>query len=126
MNEIVINIISCLITSVVLPLITIGGTKLIQLINNKISNQKSAKLLSDATTVVTNAVRCVFQTYVEALKKEGNFNKDAQLIALNKARDITLEQLNADTKNYIAENFGDLNTWINTQIEAIINLLKSK
>ena len=62
---------------------------------------------------------------VEALKKEGNFNKDAQLIALNKARDITLEQLSADTKNYITENFGDLNTWINTQIEAIINLLKN-
>lgn len=126
MNEIVLNIISCLVTTVILPLITIGGTKLIQLINNKIQNQKSAKLLSDATTVVTNAVRCVFQTYVEALKKEGNFNKDAQAIALNKARELTLNQLSKDSAIYITENFGDLNEWIITQIEAIINLLKSK
>lgn len=66
------------------------------------------------------------QTYVEALKKEGKFDKDAQLIALNKARDITLEQLSADSKKYITDNFGDLNEWVNTQIEAIINLLKSK
>lgn len=126
MNEIVLNIISCLVTTVILPLITIGGTKLIQLINSKIQNQKSAKLLSDATTVVTNAVRCVFQTYVEALKKEGNFNKDAQLIALNKARELTLDQLSKDSAVYIAENFGDLNEWVNTQIEAVINLLKNK
>jgi len=126
MNEIVLNIISCLVTTVILPLITIGGTKLIQLINEKISNQKSAKLLSDATTVVTNAVRCVFQTYVDTLKKEGKFDKEAQLIALNKARDITLDQLSDDTKKYITDNFGDLNVWVNTQIEAIIDLLKSK
>ena len=28
------------------------------------------------------------QTYVEALKKKGNFEKDIQLIALNKGKDI--------------------------------------
>ena len=60
-----------------------------------------------------------------ALKKEGSFNKDAQLIALNKAKDIVLAQLNDDIKHYINKNFGDINTWINTQIEASINTLKN-
>lgn len=72
-----------------------------------------------------DAVKCVFQTYVEALKKEGSFNKDAQLIALNKTKDIVPAQLSDDIKNYINKNFGDINTWINTQIEASINTLKN-
>ena len=72
-----------------------------------------------------DAVKCVFQTYVEALKKEGRFNKDAQLIALNKAKDIVLAQLSEDIKDYINKNFGDVDTWINTQIEASINTLKN-
>lgn len=67
----------------------------------------------------------MFQTYVEALKKEGSFNKNAQLIALNKAKDIVLAQLSDDIKDYINKNFGDVDTWINTQIEASINTLKN-
>ena len=62
---------------------------------------------------------------LEALKKEGNFGKDAQLIALNKAKDIVLSQLSEDIKNYIKTNFGDVDTWITTQIEASINTLKN-
>ncbi len=76
-------------------------------------------------TIVLDAVKCVFQTYVEALKNEGSFNKDAQLIALNKAKDIVLAQLSDDIKEYISKNFGDVDIWINTQIEASINTLKN-
>lgn len=61
----------------------------------------------------------------ETLKKQGNFNKDAQLIALNKAKDIVLAQLSEDIKEYINKNFGNVDTWINAQIEASINTLKN-
>ena len=57
--------------------------------------------------------------------KEGSFNKDTQLIDLNKAKDIVLAQLSDDVKDYINNNFGDVNTWITTQIEASINTLKN-
>lgn len=50
------------------------------------------------------------QTYVKALKKKGNFEKDTQLIALNKAKDIFLSQLSEDNKNYIKTNFDDVDT----------------
>ncbi|MDD6760579.1 MAG: hypothetical protein PUD99_04110 [Turicibacter sp.] len=126
MNEIIINIISVVVTSIVLPLISIAGAKLIQFINSKIKNNKAADLLTTATTIVINAVRSVFQTYVEALKKEGSFNKDAQIIALNKAKDIALTQMTDEVKNYITSTYGDLDTWINTNIEATINILKNK
>jgi hypothetical protein len=126
MNEILINIISVVVTSIVLPLLSIAGAKLVQLINSKINNNKAANFLSTATTIIINAVRSVFQTYVEALKKEGKFDEASQKLALLKARDIALNQMTDDVKNYITSTYGDLDTWINTNIEATINILKNK
>ena len=126
MNEIIINIISVVVTSIVLPLISIAGAKLIQFINSKIKNNKAADLLTTATTIVINAVRSVFQTYVEALKKEGSFNKDAQIIALSKAKDIALTQMTDEVKNYLVTTYGSLDSWLDTNIEATINILKNK
>lgn len=126
MNEIIINIISVVVTSIVLPLISIAGAKLIQFINSKIKNNKAADLLTTATTIVINAVRSVFQTYVEALKKEGSFNKDAQIIALNKAKDIALTQMTDEVKEYLVKTYGNLDSWLDTNIEATINILKNK
>ena len=126
MNEIIINIISVVVTSIVLPLISIAGAKLIQFINSKIKNNKAADLLTTATTIVINAVRSVFQTYVEALKKEGSFNKDAQIIALNKAKDIALTQMTDEVKDYLVTTYGCLDSWLDTNIEATINILKNK
>ena len=126
MNEIIINIISVVVTSIVLPLISIAGAKLIQFINSKIKNNKAADLLTTATTIVINAGRSVFQTYVEALKKEGSFNKDAQIIALNKAKDIALTQMTDEVKNYLVTTYGSLDSWLDTNIEATINILKNK
>lgn len=126
MNEIIINIISVVVTSIVLPLISIAGAKLIQFINSKIKNNKAADLLTTATTIVINSVRSVFQTYVEALKKEGSFNKDAQIIALNKAKDIALTQMTDEVKTYLVTTYGSLDSWLDTNIEATINILKNK
>ena len=126
MNEIIINIISVVVTSIVLPLISIAGAKLIQFINSKIKNNKAADLLTTATTIVINAVRSVFQTYVETLKKEGSFNKDAQIIALNKAKDIALTQMTDEVKDYLVTTYGSLDSWLDTNIEATINVLKNK
>ena len=124
MNEMLLNIISVVVSAIVLPLISIGGTQLIKLINSKIKNQEASKLLSDATSIVLNAVRTVTQTYVDTLKANGSFNKDAQLVALNKAKDIALFQMSTDVKDFINVNFGDVQLWITNQIEASINLLK--
>lgn len=126
MDEILINIISVVVTSIVLPLLSIAGAKLVQLINSKINNNKAANFLSTATTIIINAVRTVFQTYVEALKKEDKFDEASQKLALLKARDIALNQMTDDVKNYITSTYGDLDTWINTNIEATINILKNK
>lgn len=125
MNDILLNIISVVVTAVVIPLISIGGTQLIKLINKKVKNTEAAKHLSAATDIVLNAVRCVFQTYVEALKEQGKFDEQSHIVALTRAKDIALSLFTEETKAYIKENFGDLDKWLTTQIESTINLLKS-
>lgn len=126
MNDILLNILSVLLTAVILPLISIAGTQLIKFINSKIKNNELAKQLTTATTIVTNAVRVVFQTYVDTLKQNGSFDKEAQAEALTRAKNIALSQITEDTKSYIEENYGDFNNWLTIQIEASINCLKNK
>lgn len=126
MNDILINVISAVVTTVLLPLITWAGTKLIQYIGTKVKNEKAATLLTTATTIVLNAVRSVFQTYVESLKASGSFDAEAQKTALTKAKDIALSQLGEDVKGYITTTYGNLDGWLTNQIESTINLLKNQ
>lgn len=126
MNDILINVISAVVTTVLLPLITWAGTKLIQYIGTKVKNEKAVALLTTATTIVLNAVRSVFQTYVESLKASGSFNAEAQKTALSKAKDIALSQLGEDVKEYISSTYGNLDGWMTNQIESTINLLKNQ
>ena len=125
MDQIIINILSVVVTAVVIPLITLLGPKFIQFIGTKTHNEKASQALANATTIVLNAVKTVFQTYVEALKKNGTFDQKAQVEALTKARDLALKQFSDELKGFITTSYGDLNTWLTMQIEATINTLKN-
>lgn len=125
MNEIILNIISVVVTAIILPLISYAGAKLITWLNTKIKDENAKQQLTVATDIVTNAVRSVFQTYVETLKKNGTFDKESQKAALIKAKNDALAQMTDEIKEYITKNYGDLETWIITQIESTINILKN-
>ncbi len=124
MNEIILNIISVVVTAVILPLISYAGARLIAWLNAKIKDENAKQQLTVATDIVTNAVRSVFQTYVETLKKNGTFDKESQKVALIKAKNDALGQMSDEIKEYITKNYGNLETWIITQIESTINILK--
>lgn len=125
MNQILLNILATVVTCIILPLISFLGIKLTQWLNTKIKDEKDQRLLSGAVDIVVNAVRSVFQTYVESLKNSGNFNSDAQKIAFNLAKSIVLKQLTEESKDYITKNYGDLEEWIRNQIESSIYKLKN-
>ena len=126
MNDILLNILSVVVTAVILPLISYAGARLVTYLNSKIKDANAKILLTTATDIVINAVRSVFQTYVDSLKASGTFDAHAQTQALTKAKDIALSQMSNDVKNYIITNYGDINNWLTTQIEATINLIKKK
>ena len=126
MNDILLNILSVVVTSIILPLLTYAGTRLVAYLNSKIKDENYRIQLTTATDIVVNAVRSVFQTYVDSLKASGSFDEKAQVIALTKAKDIALEQMTDEVKNFISKNYGSVDAWLTTTIESTINLIKNK
>lgn len=124
MNQILLNILAAVTTCIILPLISFLGIKLSQWLNTKIKDEKARSLLNQANEIVINAVKSVFQTYVESLKNSGSFDKNAQLEALNKAKAIVTSELTVELREFIVSNYGDLENWITNQIEASIYKLK--
>lgn len=125
MNEVILNVLTVLVISVILPLISVIGGYLTNWLSSKIGNEKAKNLVSKAQEIIVSAVQAVFQTYVDSLKKEGSFDKKNQLIALNKAKDIALNQMTNEVRQCIIRNYGNLDIWLNTKIEATIDTLKN-
>jgi gamma-glutamyl phosphate reductase len=106
------------------------GTWLVALltkwINDKIKDKDAAKMLTDILNIIYDAVKAVYQTFVESLKKDGKFTAEAQEEAKNKALAIINSKLTDTMKTYITDNYGDVNTFISQKIEAAIYDLKNK
>ncbi len=126
MNEIVVNVIAVVVTSVVIPLITLLGAKLTQWINGRIKDDETKKVVEEINQIVSTNVSYVFQTYVENLKKKDKFDEKAQSYALRYAQEKILNDLGNLAKEHILEHYGDINGWITTQIESTIYLLKKQ
>lgn len=120
------TILISVLSTIIVALITWGSERLITFLNGKIKNSKMLQYSTTAVSLVTNAVKSTYQTYVEGLKGKNLFDKDAQKEALGIALDKTLSQMPNDIKQYIENNFGDLNSWIVTQVEAVLYDLKNK
>lgn len=74
--------------------------------------------------VVMNAVECTSQTYVEELKKIRAFDKEAQAEAFTRTKDVVMKLLSVETIELLALLYNDVDLWLDTQIEAIVNQLK--
>ena len=107
-------------------LATWGVSDLTKWLNTKIKDTKAAGYLTQITQIVTDAVMNVFQSFVQTLKDNGNFGEEAQAEAREKALAIIQSQLTDELKAYIQENFGDMQNWLLSKIEAIIYSLKNK
>ena len=88
-------------------------------------NDLIKKYIDQLTDTISICVIATNQTYVEALKKEGKFDKDAQLKAFDKTKNAVLATLTEESKKYLELAYGDLNKYINTQIEAQVNIQKA-
>ena len=125
MNQILLNVLAAVTTCIILPLISFLGIKLSQWLSTKIKDEKAQALFAKAIGIVTNAVQVTFQTYVESLKNSGSFGKEEQAIAFDKAKAIITSELTEELKDFITQNYGDLQKWIANQVEATIYKLKN-
>lgn len=93
-------------------------------LTNKTDNEMADKYIQMLTQTITDCVIATNQTYVEALKKQEAFTKEAQKEAFQKTYDAVMLVLTDDAKDYLAEAYGDLTAYITMKIEAEVNMSK--
>ena len=116
------------ITAIAVPvLIAVGsnlGKYLINLKIQQIENEKIRNALDKVSNIVFDSVNYTNQTYVEALKAEGKFDKEAQQHALLLTKNRVMDLMNVQTKQLLAIEYDDVDKYITTIIESIITQQK--
>lgn len=111
-----------------LGILTAYAVKLIQAKSAEIAtNQESAvasKYILLLSETITDCVIATNQTYVDALKKENAFTKEAQIEAFNKTFNAVMNVLSQEAKEYLTNIYGDLNAYITARIEAEVKAQK--
>lgn len=114
----------------ILPILTAFIVRLLNLKSNEIKevtkNSKLDKYVDYAADIIKKSVIAVNQTFVEKLKEQNAFTPEKQKEAFELAKKKILSMLNEDAKKILAAIYGDLNTFLDSQIEATVNNLKNQ
>ena len=86
-------------------------------VENEIANKYNEMIID----TVIKCVTATNQTYVNALKESGTFNKAAQQEAFNRTMNSILAILSDDAKEYIEEITNDTTVYLTQLIEAEVN-----
>ena len=125
------ELISTIFQVVILPLLTVLTGYAVKWINAKAKELKATtdnvythKYIEMLQDTIIKTVIAVNQTYVDALKQQGSFDKAAQEEAFKRVYETVLLSLNEEAYEYLNNIFGDLQTYITTQIEAAVKEYK--
>ena len=89
-------------------------------ISLRIQNEKISAYVSNVMEVLVDSVLEVEQTYVDQLKKDGQFTEQAQKVAKEKAYEIACNLTTVQGRNAINQLYGDFESFALNKIEAII------
>lgn len=115
-TEIIIAVIGTIITA-------LGGLAT-YLINKYVKNNKLKNLLLTLSEVVKVVVGDVQQTYVDGLKKDGMFDKEAQEHALSLALEKIKTRLPEDVMKWLKSNKTDIDDYLKSMIESAVYNIK--
>ena len=109
----------------IIPLFGVLVAYVVKYINAKgneiaanVDSELASKYIVMLTTTIADCVVATNQTYVETLKREGKFDKDAQAKAFQMTYDAVMDILTEDAKEYLANFYGDLTLYLTKRIEA--------
>ena len=115
----------------IIPLLGILTTYIIKYINakseeikSKVANETGDKYITMLNDTICACVIATTQTYVEALKKDNSFTKEAQKQAFDLTYNAVMSVVNEDAKKYLTEIYGDLTLYVTNRIEAEVSLNK--
>ena len=125
------ELLKMLVELVLLPAIPVIVTYVVKTLRThikakiaQVNNSDVALYLNQVCDIISQAVTYTTQTYVEALKSQGKFDKEAQLVAFDKTKSAVMALLAQEAKDFLAKMYGDVDLWIDTKIEQIVNLQK--
>ena len=130
MNEFIVAITPALIDALALIIAALAGY-LITYINKKkkaleveTDNEKTKAYLDIIEKTIVDCVNATNQTFVETLKKEGKFTKEAQEEAFNLAYTEAMNMISDGAKKVIEEMYGSFDKWLALKIESSVNMAK--
>lgn len=119
-NEIVAFVLSSVLKLAITFVIPYLAALVVGLIKKKIKSDKVEKYVSFAADVVSKCVAYVDQIYVDALKEDGMFDKEAQKKAFEMCWQRTVLMLNEEAKKAVIEVYGDFEEWLKNAIESSV------
>lgn len=122
----ILDMLAPYVISAIATLLVLGVNKGVEYLKVRLASETANKYLELAEKLVTDCVMATNQTYVDSLKNNGAFDKEAWTTAFEKSKNKVLKLLSEAQKEVIVEVYGDLETWVNTQIECKVKELKNK
>lgn len=116
----------------IIPLLGIVTAYFVKYINaksaelqNKVENDTADKYIAMLDDTICACVIATTQTYVDALKKDNAFTKEAQQEAFNLTYNAVMAVLTDEAKKYLTNIYGDLTAYITNKIEAEVQINKN-
>ena len=115
----------------IFPLLAILTAYVIQIIKVKMNelakrqeNETIAKYINMLSESIAKCVEAVNQTYVDALKKKGEFGLEAQKVAFNKVYTEVIKLLGKEAYEYLDAFYEDFDNYLKILIEAQVRTAK--
>lgn len=115
----------------IIPLLGAATLYLITLINTKkeeikkqAKSETTKKYIEMLDDTIINCIIATNQTYVDALKKAGSFDAEAQKHAFKLTYDAIMAILTDEAQVYLNEAIKDLNVYITNKIESGVVAVK--
>ena len=131
MNLYWLDILSKVFDVAIIPILGAATIYLVTLINvkkdeilKKTKDEMTEKYIELLNNTIIECVLATNQTYVEALKKQGSFDVEAQKHAFELTYKAVLDILSEDAEMYLNEVIKDLQVYITNKIEAQVIMLK--
>ena len=127
MNEFLLALLQAVLIAAV-PVCTAYAVKglsaLARYFMGKTENDTAKKYLADVTDIISTAVSCTSQTYVDDLKHRGAFTQENHTKALAFAMDTAKRLLTVEARRFLEEAYGDLDTYLKASIETEVRTQK--
>lgn len=106
-----------ILTAYLINFISVKNNQLKKKLNNDLFNST----LDQLNNLITRCVISTNQTYVEALKKQGKFDRNAQEEAFLATYNNVLQILSEESKTILETGLSNLTLYITQQIEAQVS-----